>query len=353
MTKPIQVALLGYGLSGRVFHLPFLLTNPGFKVKYISSSRKSEVFAIDPDIQVTQDLDLILSDPSISLIINTLPNIYHYDISKKALCDGKHVVVEKPFVNSLDEGLDLIETARKNKLLLTAFHNRRWDGDFLTIKELIDKNTFGEIKLFESRFDRFKPSVSSGWRDQPQAGSGVFFDLAPHLADQAVCLFGYPTHVSADILSQREGAKVDDYFELTLHYKTTRVVLRSSSLICHKTARFEVFGTKRSLVSQALDPQEELLKNQVVPYSEQWLKATSSTTSQISQISDSGKLDQKNISNKAGDYGEFYKRVHAAITSQREPPVASLEALNVIKIIESAFQSSKNHARVEFQPITR
>lgn len=327
MTQKINVALLGFGLSGKVFHLPFLIANSGLNIQTILSSKK-EIKENYPDINVTTHLDDILNDSKIDLIINALPNELHYEVSKKALLAGKHVVIEKPFVNTLAEGKELIEIAKAQNKTLTIFHNRRLDDDYCLIKKLISSKELGEVTYFESRFDRFSPIVKGGWRDEQKPGSGVYFDLAPHLLDQALDLFGLPNTYQVRIETQRENAKVDDYFEINLTYPNLNVLLTAGCLVKEKTYRFTVKGSHKTLKSLELDPQESLLKENIKINSTRWNEAINNSYAEIHFDDAVEKIKRPFIG-----YGVFYENLVKHINGKAPLLIKPEEALTVMELL--------------------
>jgi scyllo-inositol 2-dehydrogenase (NADP+) len=249
----IRVGLAGYGLAGSVFHAPLIRACDRMQLSAVLTSR-------DVPARVRSLGELI--DAS-ALVVVATPNTTHFDIAAAALNAGKHVVVDKPFTVTLEEADELIALAAARERVLTVFHNRRWDGDFLTVRKILPE--LGNVSLFEAHWDRFRPQIKNAWREVPEPGSGLLNDLGPHMIDQALLLFGIPEAVSADVLAQRSGALVDDYFDLTLHYGARRVCLRASTLIAEPRPRFSIHGSGGSFVKHGLDPQEAQLKAGMKP----------------------------------------------------------------------------------------
>ena len=335
--QKIKVAIIGFGLSGKYFHLPFLKAHSGFEVVSILSSRENEIKEILPSCKVVSTIDEIVDDENIDLVINCGPNTLHYEYSKKALEAGKHVVVEKPFVVDSVEGEELIEIANNKGLVLTVFHNRRWDGDFLTVKHLIESGELGEVKEFESRFDRFRPDKKEGsWREENKPGSGILFDLGSHLIDQAIDLFGEPDRVISDIASQKNISGVDDYFHLIFVYKDLRVILHSTSF-GDISPRFRVQGSKKSFIKYGLDPQEARLRSNINP-----LECTfgEDQKDHFGTLFDSVTGEKSQVPTLNGSYLEFFNQLYASICKGTQPPVDPRAALFVIKLIEEI--KSKN-----------
>jgi scyllo-inositol 2-dehydrogenase (NADP+) len=253
MSKPIRVGIAGYGLAGSVFHAPLIRACPRMEITAVLTSR-------DAPGRVRSVEELIERS---DLVVIASPNQTHFPIAKAGLEAGRHVVVDKPFTITTDEADELIRLAAARERVLTVFHNRRWDGDFLTVRRVLA--SLGDISLFEAHWDRFRPAIKQGWREKPEPGGGVLNDLGPHMVDQMLLLFGVPDAVSADIMSQRPEAQVDDYFDLTFHYGKRRARLACSSLVSDQRPRFAVNGSEGSYVKYGLDPQEEQLKAGMTP----------------------------------------------------------------------------------------
>ncbi len=328
--KKINTAIAGFGFSGSIFHAPFLRINENYNLKCVVSSNPEKVQAELPDIRIESDFKKVIQDPSIDLIIITTPNNTHFPLAKDALEAGKHVVVDKPFTIYAKEAQELIQLAKLQKRILTVFHNRRWDGDFLTIKNLLSEKTLGDIYLYEAHFHRYRPTVrSQRWKEGSGLGAGILYDLGAHLIDQALCLFGLPESMDADVLRQREGAIADDYFHLTLKYGNKRVILKASNLVTHSGPRYEIHGTKGSFLKYGIDPQEKDLLAGKRPNQKAWGQDKEQSYGVLS-------VDNlhTNVPTIPGDYGMFYKILAEAIEGKCPPPISAEEACNVIKIIE-------------------
>nr|WP_249338814.1 oxidoreductase [Vibrio cholerae] len=257
---PLKVGVIGYGYSAKTFHLPFIDTLESLTLSAISSSQQQVVQEDWPQIAYFDSAQLLITESDVDLVIITAPNDVHFPLAKLALEHGKHVIVEKPFVTQIEQGRTLIELARQQGLLLSVFHNRRWDGDFLTVKKLIEQGQLGDVKVFESHFDRYRPVVRQRWREQAQEGGGILFDLAPHLLDQALVLFGLPQSLSADCRMMRPDATTLDYFDLQLYYPQHVVRLHANLYSPEPNVRYQVLGSLGKYVKYGLDPQEDRLK---------------------------------------------------------------------------------------------
>lgn len=323
----IRVGLIGRGMAGTVFHAPLIRAVPELELVATAGSADAEALAVDP---------------AIDLVVVATPNAFHFPLAERALRAGKHVIVDKPFTVTAAEGDALIDLAARRERLLTVFQNRRWDGDFLTVRGLVESGRLGEIKLYEAHWDRFRPSIKPGWREQAEEGAGLFFDLGPHLIDQALLLFGPPRALSADIGVQREEAQVDDYFALTLHYRAARVILSASMLVARTRPRFSVHGTAGSFVKHGLDPQEASLKAGADPRSDGFGAEDPAFHGRRSDGSDAEQM----IPTVPGCYRSFYEAVAQAVRTGGPPPVDPADAVAGLRIIELARKSASGGCRI-------
>jgi predicted dehydrogenase len=268
--KPICVALVGYGMAGRVFHAPLISGVPGMVLDTVVSSKPQDVLADWPQVCVAATPAEAFANPDIDLVVIATGNESHHPLARQALLAGKHVVVDKPCAVNVVQTRDLLHLAKERGKVLTVFQNRRWDSDYLALRQVIDSGQLGRIVHFESHFDRYRPAVPNRWREQDLPGSGLWFDLGAHLVDQAVQLFGAPDDILVDVANQRDGALVNDYFHAQLRYPTRhpglRVLLHASALVPAVGPRFVVHGTKGSFVKYGLDVQEDALKAGARPH---------------------------------------------------------------------------------------
>jgi scyllo-inositol 2-dehydrogenase (NADP+) len=339
--KPINVGLAGYGFSGQSFHRPLLQHSKDYHIHTVMSSNKEKVTKDLEGVNIVRTLDDLLQE-DIELVVITTPNHLHYSMIKQSLAAGKHVVVEKPFVTSSSEGEELISLAEEKGLLLSVFHNRRWDADFLTIKRLLqEERRLGEIATYEAHFDRYRPQVKDRWKENKIEGGGVLYDLGSHLIDQALCLFGTPQWVFADVISQRDSEKAEDYFHIIMGYGGMRVSLNSRSMVLDPGPRYQVHGRKGSYMKYGMDRQEADLKEGLDPYSESWGQEEENAWGTLS-VADGEKVDTVKLPSEKGDYTQFYKKIHDAVRNNGMPPVSAGEALDVIRIIEACKESSSH-----------
>jgi scyllo-inositol 2-dehydrogenase (NADP+) len=348
MADGIGVGLIGYGMAARVFHAPVIETVPRLNLRKVVERSGDESRRRYPSVEVARDADELLRDDRIALVVVTTPNASHFELARRSLLAGKHVVVEKPFTNTADEALELIELARRQGRFLTVHHNRRWDGDFLTVREILKAELLGRLVEYESHYDRFRNHPREGaWREEEGPGSGILYDLGSHLIDQALVLFGRPRAVTADVRRQREFAKADDYFELTLDYGGLKVTLGAGMLVREPRPRFRLHGTEGSFVKHGMDPQEEALKRGLTPAAPGWGEE---------QPERWGALDARvgglrvrgRVETLAGGYQSFYQNVADAIEGRAELAVKAEEALATVRVVEAALRSSAEKCTVPF-----
>jgi len=319
----IRVGLVGYGLGGAVFHAPL-----------IRACKRMELAAVQTSREAPNRVDSLeaLLDRS-DLVVIASPNTTHFVIAKAALEAEKHVVIDKPFTVTLDEADELIALAKQQDRILSVFHNRRWDSDFLTLKRILPR--IGAISLYEAHWDRFRPAIKAGWRETDEPGGGVWYDLGPHLVDQALRLFGMPESVSGDIFAQRPEAKADDYFDVTLHYGSRRVCLRCSTLVAQPRPRIAAHGSEASFVKFGLDPQEPALKDGADPLDPGF--GIDERTGTLT-FPDGG---SQSVPNERGDYLAFYEAVADSILDGAPLPVDPADARDGLRLISLARRASE------------
>jgi scyllo-inositol 2-dehydrogenase (NADP+) len=343
--KKITVGLVGFGLSGRYFHAPFLSIHPGFDVTTVVTSRPNEVTAFNPAIATVATADELLADDSIQLIFICSPNETHFHYALSALERNKHVVIEKPFALTEAETNQVLELAASRNLVATAYHNRRWDADFLTVKQLIADNKLGAILDYEARYDRFVPvdSRSTSWKELPGNGRGSLFNLGPHLVDQALHLFGTPTTVSADIRIIRPNSQIEDWFSIRLGYADKEVTLKSSLMAHQNHRRFTIHGTAGSFSKGGLDVQEPTLKLGTLPNTPNW---------GYEPLENRGLLTTNDhtelVDSLPGNYAAFYAALYESIANGAELAVKPHEIQAATRVIALAQQSSREGRTLSF-----
>jgi scyllo-inositol 2-dehydrogenase (NADP+) len=330
----IETGLIGYGLGGAAFHAPLIRAAERLHLAAIATSRPVED-------AVRTDAEALIADPNIALVVIASPNQSHFPLARAALAAGKHVVVDKPFTVSLAEADALIALAARQQRMLSVFHNRRWDSDYLTVKRLLAEGRLGEPTLFEAHWDRFRPAIRPGWRELREDGAGMLSDLGPHLIDQALQLFGRPDRLSADIAVQRREAVVDDYFDLTLFHDRLRVRLCASTLIADPRPRFALHGAGGSFVKYGLDPQEAALKEGQDPLSADFGRDERDGMLTLAD----GKREP--VPSERGCYLDYYRAVAAAILDRAPPPVDPADAREGLRLIDVARNSAREGCVIE------
>jgi len=336
----LNTAIVGFGLSGQVFHAPFIDVHPGFNLHTIVTSGTLAA-AKYPETHISDTFDKLITHPEIDLVIICSPNQLHFPQAKAALEAGKHVIVEKPFTVNSTEAQSLIEVSQKSGKLVFPFHNRRWDSDLLTLKHIIAQGYLGKIVEYESRFDRFTPEISrAAWRYQHNEGGGTLFDLGIHLIDQAVSLFGKPKGVFARLFNQRSGSVTDDSFDLKLIYPDLNVTLKASVFVKEAGPRFQVHGTKGSFIKYRLDVQEAQLRKGKRPGSKGFGIEPSSQRG-ILNTESFGKKFRGRYETLPGNYMAFFDNVYSVVVKGDETIVKPEDALMNIRIIEAARKSNQ------------
>lgn len=339
MSDAIRVGLIGYGYASKTFHAPLISGTPGMTLAAVASSDENKVHADWPAMPVVSGPERILNDPNIDLVVIPTPNDTHFPLAKAALEAGKHVVVDKPFTVTLSQARELEALAKSGGRLLSVFHNRRWDSDFLTVKALINEGLLGEVGYFESHFDRYRPQVRNRWREQGGPGSGIWYDLAPHLLDQVVNLFGLPVSMQVDLAQLRPGSQSTDYFHAVLAWPQRRVVLHGTLVAAAETARFIIHGSRGSYVKYGLDPQEERLKSGERLPQEDWgydMRDGVLTRAEGEDITEESWLTLP------GNYPAYYAAIRDALNGSGTNPVPASQAIQIMELIELGLESARH-----------
>ena len=348
MAEQISVGLIGYGMAGRTFHAPVIQSVPNLRLKKVVERHSSEARQRYPWVEVVPDATTLLQDEEIRLVVIATPNASHFELAQQSLRANKHVVVEKPFTTTSAQAQELIDLARRQNKVISVYHNRRWDGDFQTVKKLLEGRLLGRLVDYESHFDRFRNSPSpNAWREEEVAGGGILFDLGSHLIDQAQVLFGLPRMITSDIRTQRDFAKTNDSFDLILHYDDLKVTLKAGMLVREQSPRFILHGTEGSFVKYGFDPQEEALKQGLTPSEPNWgIDARDQWGTLLTQV---GGLDlEGHVKTIAGCYQSFYQNIVDVISGRAELAVKPEEARNTIRVIELAMESSAQKRTIVF-----
>lgn len=345
--KKIKTGIASFGMSGKVFHAPLLAAHPEFELTAICERSKNLASALYPNTRIVNSFDQLIGDPDIELVVVNTPDTTHYEFVKKALQAGKHVVVEKPFVFTVGEGEELIALAEEKGLLLSVFQNRRWDGDFLTIQDILNKKLLGRVVEFRSSFQRFRNFVvSNTWKEEKNRFVGTTYNLGAHMIDQALVLFGMPQGVFARIAALRDESLVDDYYHILLIYKDLQVSLSAGYLMREEAPRYIIHGTLGSFVKSGIDPQENDLKNGVIPGTKNWGKEPESQWGILHTEID-GEVIRRKEETIPGNYSAYYDNIADCLRKDASPMVPAQENLMLIRVLEAAFQSQAQN-RINF-----
>ncbi|MGC9341463.1 MAG: Gfo/Idh/MocA family oxidoreductase [Bacteroidales bacterium] len=347
MSNAIKTGLASYGMSSIVFHGPLLKVNPNFTITHIVERNNKNSKNAFPEAQILKNFDELCRVKDLELIIVNTPDPLHYSFAKKALEAGKHVVVEKPFTQSYKQAEELIEIAKKKGVTLSVFQNRRWDGDFLTVRKVIENKMLGRLVEFESHFDRYRNFIQEDtWKESSDSGAGTLYNLGSHMIDQALVLFGMPKAVYADIRINRSNGEVDDSFDVNFKYNDLKVITRGSYLVREPGPRYILHGTEGSFLKWGIDPQEQALKEGFLPEGNDWGKENPIEWGKINTNIDSLHVEGR-IETIAGNYGVFYENIFDTIRNGSELYVKPEEAAAVIRIIEAAKQSNESGKEIK------
>ncbi|MDI5887027.1 Gfo/Idh/MocA family oxidoreductase [Flavobacterium yafengii] len=337
--QKIKTALLSYGMSGKVFHTPFLNFHPGFELLGSWERSKKLIHQDYPSVKSYATIEELLEDDVDLVVVNT-PVDTHYEYAKKVLLAGKHALVEKAFTTTVAQAQELEALAKEKGLKLSVFQNRRWDSDFKTVQKVISDNVLGEIVEAEFHFDRYNPILSpKQHKETANSGAGILKDLGPHLIDQALCLFGLPQSVFADIRITREHSLVDDYIDILLYYSHFRVRLKAGFFVREAIPSFVVHGKKGSFLKARGDVQEDELKLGMKPNLDTW-GTESSDKKGLLHTEINGEIVKEYIPTLQGNYYAFFEGVYNSITEDAMEPVTAQDGVHVMQIIEAAIQSS-------------
>ena len=342
----MKTGVVGYGVAAQFMHLPFIVTNPNFTLHSILQRTGNAASEKYPTVKIVRSLPEMLSDNELELVVITSPNETHFEYAALALEAGKHVVVEKPFTVTSSDAKKLIDLAKARKKVLSVYQNRRYVSDFLTIQQLLNEKLLGEIVEFEGHYDRYRPEKRpQAWREKNEPGAGIFYDLGPHLIDQAFCLFGLPKNITADIRIQRPHALTTDYFELWLDYGFTKIILKAGMLVREPGTKYTIHGMNGSFLKSGEDPQEALVRQGILPTGANWGQESADTYGFL-HIEKDGKIIKEKYPSLPGNYGYFYRDLYDTIVNGKPLKVKPEQSFNVIRAIELATESSTNKCSI-------
>jgi scyllo-inositol 2-dehydrogenase (NADP+) len=344
----VRVGLIGFGMAGQSFHAPVIRGVPGMELACILERRGTRARETYPEVRVARSLDEMLQDTELRLCVIATPNGSHYELARACLLAGRDVVVDKPFAPTLKESEELVRLAAAQKRLITVYQNRRWDGDFATVKNLVRSGTLGRIVEYECRYDRFRPEPKeNAWRESAeQPASGVLFDLGPHVIDQALVLFGEPETITASAFCQRETSRVDDAFDVCLEYPHLRALCRARIIAFSPGAHFLIHGTKGTFVKYGMDPQEARLRGGNPPQGLDWGAGWGEDPEELWGTLSRVHEPSVRVKTERGDYRGFYANVRDAIEKHTALEVTPEQALRTTRAIMLAHKSSRERRTV-------
>jgi predicted dehydrogenase len=339
--KPITTALLSYGMSGEVFHAPLLQAHPGFTLASVVQRSRQHAKERYPDVAIVKSVDDIIADEAIELIIVNTPNETHFEFASRALRAGKNIIVEKPFTVTSTEAEELIAISRETGRMLSVFQNRRWDGDFITVQQILAAKLVGKIAEFELHYDRYRNYIEANtWKEESGPGTGILYNLGSHMLDQVLVLFGMPLDVDARMGIQRPGGKVDDYYDIRLRYTDFSAIVKSSYLVREQGPRYALHGTDGSYVKHGIDPQEQALKEGNIPGTTSWGYEPRELWGKLNVSI--GSLHVEGVVETAvGNYLAYYDNIFDVLRAGKSLSVTGEQGLDVIRLIEACAESNR------------
>jgi len=346
MIKKVKTALASFGMSGQVFHGPTLKVNPDFEVVRVLERSKNLSTSLFPQSRITRSFEEIIEDPEIELVVVNTPDSFHYDMARRALLAGKHIVVEKPVTQQSSQAEELLALAKDKGLLFSVYQNRRWDGDFLTVKKVLEQGKLGRLVEFESHYDRFRTMITPDtWKEVGDEFAGVLYNLGSHMVDQVVVLFGKPQAVTAHLKIVRTGGKVTDYYDIRMEYNGFSAILKCSYLVKNPGPRYSIYGESGTFHKWGIDPQEELLKAGNLPQGDDWGKEPENEWGILVYENNGSNFTEK-VETIRGNYSAFYHNIYDVIRNGAGLQVKPEEAIDVLKILEACLISNREKRTV-------
>ncbi len=344
----IKAGICSYGMSGKLFHAPFLDAHPGYQLAAIVERNRQDSKERYPVAKLYRSVEELCADKDLQLIVVNTPTHLHFEQARMVLQSGKHMVIEKPFTIAVKEAEELALLADKNKLFLAVFQNRRYDGDYRAVKKILEDGLVGELREVEIRYDRYRPSFGGKPHKEGELpGAGILYDLSPHLVDQAIQLFGFPKALFADVWKMREDVAAPDYFELLFYYDKLRVRLKATCIARESTYAYVLHGMRGSFLQQRSDLQEQELLAGTKPSLQDWCPAPV-TPDGLLHTEINGEVVRKETTSSPGNYMGYYDDVYKALTGQGPNPVPPADGIKNMRIIEAALQSMKEGSVVQF-----
>ncbi|EAZ82204.1 Gfo/Idh/MocA family oxidoreductase [Algoriphagus machipongonensis] len=341
MKSPIKTAIVGYGSVAEKMHAPLISVCSDLELIAVVERHQNKSQEKYPEVTIYRSLEELLEKSDVDLVVITTPNTHHFPMAKQCLLAGKHVVVDKPITIHSWEAEELKVLSEKVGKICTAFQNRRFDGDILTLQQLVEEETLGGLVYLESHFDRFRPDLSGNWREEVGAGNGITYDLGSHLIDQVYITFGAPDSIQADIRKQRTDAIVDDHFDITMDYGRFKARLTAGVLVNAPTPKYLLLGQNGSYQKFGMDVQEQAFKAGVQPAGDSWGVEPEENWGKIFL-----KDGTKPYPSIPGDYRIFYNNIADVLLRGASLKVTIQQAISVLKMIEASFLSASENRSI-------
>ncbi|MBE2231469.1 MAG: Gfo/Idh/MocA family oxidoreductase [Chitinophagaceae bacterium] len=341
MAKIFKTGICSYGMSGKLFHTPFLQAHPGYELTAIVERHNQDSKERYPDAKLYRSVEELCADPDLELIVVNTPTHLHYEQALLTLHAGKNLVIEKPFAVTAAQAEEITALAEKKGLFISVYQNRRYDGDFRAVKEVLDKGLLGDIREAEIRYDRYRPAFGGkAHKEGNLPGAGIIYDLSPHLVDQAIQLFGFPEAVFADNWRMRPDVQANDYFEILFYYPGKRVRLKATCIARESIYAYVIHGMKGSFLQQRSDQQEIALQAGTVPSFDNWCPAPTSPDGLL-HTDINGEIVRKETTSEPGNYMGYYDDVYKALTGQGPNPVPAADGIRNMRILDAALLSAE------------
>jgi predicted dehydrogenase len=345
----IKTGVCSFGMSGKLFHAPFIENHPNYELTAIVERHNNDSRERYPASKLYRSVDELIAHDSLQLIVVNTPTHLHFENVKAALTANKNVVVEKPFTVTVKEAEELAQLAASKNLLLSIYQNRRYDGDYRAVKNVVEKKLLGDLREVEIRYDRYRPSYGGKpHKEGNLPGAGIIYDLSPHLVDQALQLFGWPQALFADVWKMRDDVVPADYFEMLFYYSRMRVRLKATCIARETISAYTLHGMKGSFLQQRSDLQEIQLNAGAIPSLDSWCPPPSQPDGLL-HTEINGEVVNSHLTSTPGNYMGYYDDLYKALMGKATNPVPAEDGIKTIRIIEAALKSAADQKVVELK----
>lgn len=337
MDQPIKTGLLAFGMSGRIFHAPFLNAHPGFSLDAVSERHTKKAAQFYPNVKSYNTLEEVINNPELELIVVNTPNFTHFELAKQALLAGKHVLIEKPIAATTAEAKELFDLGRQVNREVLVYQNRRWDSDVMSVKQVLDTGELGKIVEVHFRYDRWRPEIGpKAFKETPMPASGLLYDLGPHLLDQAITLFGKPLSYTKTLGRFRHKTEVPDYFFIHLKYaEDLNVFLYASMLVANPLPGFVLNGSRGTFIKKRSDVQEAQLDQGMSPLAVGYGLEEDGMQGELTCFNpETGKMETTFVPSLKGDFMGIFDAVYQTVRERKLFPILEEDVLLQLSIIE-------------------